>query len=213
MSTYQGTFHEDGIQALIDAVHRWNGITILEIAPAPNLQIALKKDPSIASKAHIKSMGGSIRIGYNGKPPASPEYNIHDDIPAAMAMYEAAWPIQAAPLDTTVQSTISGTSYQVIRDSPSIYSKTLLECYRWWWDHCSWRYGNPESASTILFDLVAAYTVITDEGLLVTDLNIKVNDQGMTEISSQGRLVREGMQWRSDGLNLWTTAVVKILGK
>lgn len=45
---------------------------------------------------------GSVFVGYNGSAPAVPEYNVYDNVDAALAVYAQNWTIVSAPLDVTV---------------------------------------------------------------------------------------------------------------
>ncbi len=46
-------------------------------------------------------MGGSVRVGYNGKTPPEAEWNIKFDIPAAQTVFASGVPLVVAPLDAT----------------------------------------------------------------------------------------------------------------
>jgi inosine-uridine nucleoside N-ribohydrolase len=77
LSTYKGTIYNDGVAAMIDIIRNSvDEVVILEIAPCPNLQKALKIAPDIVSNSRIIAMGGSIYLGYNDRSPATNEYNI-----------------------------------------------------------------------------------------------------------------------------------------
>ena len=46
-------------------------------------------------------MGGSVAVGYDGKPKPEPEWNIKTDIPAAKAVFASGMPLTVVPLDAT----------------------------------------------------------------------------------------------------------------
>src|SRR5690606_31447690 len=87
---YEGTVHEDGVQALIDAIHASEEpITLIVIGPQTNIAEALRRDPSIAEKARVVSMAGSVRVGYEGRSEPQPEWNVKADPEAAQAVFAA----------------------------------------------------------------------------------------------------------------------------
>ncbi len=54
LGTYPGKVHADGVAALIDTIRAQPGIvTLITIGPVPNIKEALRRDPGIATKAHI----------------------------------------------------------------------------------------------------------------------------------------------------------------
>lgn len=85
---------------IIDIVNRNpNEITLVPVGPLTNIALALKKDPSIASKVReVVLMGGSIS---GGNATAAAEANIHNDPEAARAVFEAGWPLTMVGLNVT----------------------------------------------------------------------------------------------------------------
>jgi len=130
---YPGTVYVDGVQALIDAVHQAKDtITICVIGPQGNLASALKRDPSIAQKARIVSMAGSVHIGYNGKEGRQPEWNVRADVASARAVFAAPWAITIAPLDTCGTLILGGAGYARVAASDAPRAKTVMENYSIW---------------------------------------------------------------------------------
>jgi inosine-uridine nucleoside N-ribohydrolase len=80
-------------------------ITILALGPLTNVAALLRKYPE--SKPWIKRivlMGGAIRTGYSGQPPAEPEWNIKTDVDAAKAVFASGIPLLVVPLDAKASS-------------------------------------------------------------------------------------------------------------
>ena len=78
-------------------------ITLVPIGPLTNIALALKKDPSIASKVkQVVIMGGAARVDGNVSPAA--EANIWNDPHAAQVVFEAPWPTVMVGLDVTYQT-------------------------------------------------------------------------------------------------------------
>lgn len=78
-------------------------IVLVPVGPLANIALALKKDPSIASKVkQVVIMGGAAHVAGNVSPAA--EANIWNDPHAAQAVFEAPWPIVMVGLDVTMQT-------------------------------------------------------------------------------------------------------------
>lgn len=76
--------------------------TILALGPLTNLAVLLRDHPEAKEKIkEIVLLGGSIKIGYSGRPPAEPEWNIKSDVPAAQAVLRSSIPLRIVPLDAT----------------------------------------------------------------------------------------------------------------
>ena len=94
LSNYPGTVIEDGVQATIDLLKTAPvPITLLVIGPQTNIKEVLRREPSIAAKARVVAMAGSIEIGYRGKKRRAAEYNVARDVEAARAVFAAPWEI------------------------------------------------------------------------------------------------------------------------
>ena len=91
-------------------------LTIVAIGPLTNIARLLKEHPDC--KPWIKRlviMGGSVRVGYDGKKPEA-EWNIKSDIPAAQAVFTSGVPLVVAPLDATATLQLRGAAAsQILR--------------------------------------------------------------------------------------------------
>jgi len=193
LEDYQGVVHNDGVEALFAAIHATPApVTICVIGPQTNLAAALARDPSIAHKARIVAMAGSVHVGYNGQPGRDPEWNIRADIAAARRVFAAPWPITLAPLDITASLMLSGDRYREIETSPSALAAVVVENYRLWAERIKY----PENGSSVLHDTVAAYLTYDDASLELENLNLLVDDEGRTIPAPGGRPVRCALRWR-----------------
>src|SRR5262249_20755572 len=64
---YRGRIHRDGASALVEMINksdRSEPISVIAIGPLQTLAAALENDPSIAGKAHLVGMQGSVFKGY-----------------------------------------------------------------------------------------------------------------------------------------------------
>lgn len=193
LSQYKGKVHEDGVQALIDAILQAPApITLVVIGPQTNLQEALKRAPDIAKKARIVAMAGSVEKGYDGRPGAAPEWNVFKDIPAVRAVFAAPWDITYAPLDSCGTMILTGKRYAKVMESKDPKAVTVIENYRQWvhFNHY------PKDQSSVLFDTVAAYLAFDESLCEMKTVNLIVDDKGVTKVSDQGRPVHCAMGWK-----------------
>jgi inosine-uridine nucleoside N-ribohydrolase len=78
-------------------------VTIIALGPLTNIARLLEKYPDDAKHLirGIVIMGGSIKVGYNGKGPAVAEWNIKSDIKAARKIFTSGLLNYIVPLDAT----------------------------------------------------------------------------------------------------------------
>jgi inosine-uridine nucleoside N-ribohydrolase len=77
LNSYSGPLYKNGVNQMIKIIENAvQKVVIVAIAPYTNLQTALQRRPSIVNNVLIVAMGGSFFVGYNGRPPPVPEYNI-----------------------------------------------------------------------------------------------------------------------------------------
>lgn len=190
---YPGTVHEDGVQALIDRIHQSpEPVTLLVIGPVPNIEEALRRDPSIAANARIVAMAGSVDIGYGGAPQPQPEWNVVANVPAYRALFAAPWEITIAPLDSCGQVILREEDYRRVAGSDNPRARTVIANYDLWTNRG--QYGPDESS--VLFDTVAAYGALAEDYAEVQTIKLSVADDGMTVRDEDGRPVRCMMGWR-----------------
>ena len=113
---YPGMVYEDGVQALIDTIKKSDReITLVVLGPQMNISEALKRDPSIAEKARVVTMAGSVHIGYQGHEGRQPEWNVRADIEAARAVFNAPWEIVINPLASAAIFVSKGNGISALR--------------------------------------------------------------------------------------------------
>lgn len=77
-------------------------ITLIGIGPLMNLGDLLIRYPEVKPKIRrIVLMGGAVYAGYNGQPPAAPEWNISRDPAAARIVFMSGVPLVMAGLEVT----------------------------------------------------------------------------------------------------------------
>ncbi|WP_165226585.1 nucleoside hydrolase [Aquisphaera insulae] len=201
LSQYPGKVHEDGVQAIIDAIkgaRPESPITLICIGAMPNIREALKRAPEIASRAKFVGMHGSIRLGYGGKPKPDPEANVVNDVESTRAAFAAGWPRTITPLDTCGLVQLTGENYRKVAESKDPLARAVIENYRIW--HRSQapasKEGDAPVASSILFDTVAIHLARTHEWLTMEELPIVVGDDGITRIDPAGPRINCAMSWK-----------------
>jgi inosine-uridine nucleoside N-ribohydrolase len=148
-------------------------LTILALGPLTNIGGLLAKHPDC--KPWIKRivlMGGAIRVGYENKPPAVPEWNIKSDIKAAQRVFASGVPLVVAPLDATVGLTLGAKERQRIFDDWTGSRKQLQALYQLW-----------DKRTPTLFDPVAAALCFEEKFCKLEAQRLEVDDQGFTRVA------------------------------
>lgn len=194
LASYPGTVYEDGVAAMIDAIHASSEpVTLLVLGPQMNLKAALERAPDIAQKARVVAMAGSVYMGYNGKEGRQPEWNVVCDVAAARAVFAAPWEITIAPLDLCGTLTLSENRYRRVAESDSPLAQVVMENYAIWTNRE--HYG--ADASSVLFDTAAVYLAVDEALCEMSTINLVVDDKGNTVPDEDGRPVRCGLGWKN----------------
>ena len=156
LEDYRGEILEDGVGAMIELIHKNAGkVVLIVVGPAPNIGEALRRDPSIAEKARVVAMSGSVDLGYNSAPEPAPEYNVRAAVQSSRAMYGAGWDLLIAPLDTAGQVQLKGELYQRLVASDSQMVQALLASYRAWEPGFQWGSHDTDVEGSVLYDALA----------------------------------------------------------
>jgi inosine-uridine nucleoside N-ribohydrolase len=90
LGRYPGTVHDDGVGAIIEAIMTSKEpVTLISIAPLPNIAAALEREPGIAARTRFVGMHGSIHRHHDGQEGRIAEYNVVADIAAAQSFHGA----------------------------------------------------------------------------------------------------------------------------
>lgn len=194
LDNYPGVVYEDGVQALIDAIHAGEGKVVLcVIGPQTNLAEALQRDPSIAGKTRVVTMAGSVHIGYGGKETPEPEWNVRRDLEAAKAVFAAPWEISMAPLDTCGTLILKGERYRQVAESQTARARVVMENYAAWRN----RRHYPQDESSVLFDTLAIGMIYDESHVAMETVKLSIDDKGMTVPDEKnGRPVRCALHWK-----------------
>jgi inosine-uridine nucleoside N-ribohydrolase len=196
LKSYAGKIHEDGVQALINAINTSSQpLTLISIGPSTTVAEALKRSPEIAPKAVFVGMHGSVRKGYNGGA-VSAEWNVKANIPAAQKALLAPWKQTIiTPLDTCGLIRLKGEQFKILRDSSDVLVKMLIENYRIWAKKAT---VDELKESSVLFDTVAVYLAYpgTKSLLNMEELSIGITDKGITDIDPAGMKMLVATEWK-----------------
>ena len=180
----------DGVDALVAACAE--PMTIVAIGPLSNLAAALERDPSIASRARVVAMCGSVHVGYRGAPGAVAEYNAASDVAATRAVLAAPWDVLITPLDTCGTELLDGDRYQRVLASTSPLTQAVLDSYREW---CGDRPTHERRSST-LYDCVAVHLAHDESLWEIEDVPLTIGDDGVMRTEPSGSTVRTALRWR-----------------
>ena len=119
--------NQDAAELLIDLSHRYGGrLEVIAIGPLTNLAVALRRDPSLASRvARVTIMGGAALAP--GNLTSAAEANIGNDPEAAAAVFDAAWPVTMVGLDVTMHHRLTEDQRQVLAAADGVLQQTVAE--------------------------------------------------------------------------------------
>lgn len=192
---------DDGVEAMIQTImEAEDEVTVIGIGPFTNIAEAIRRRPEIVQRARFVGMCGSVRIGYRGSETASAEYNVFADIAAAQAVLSAAWDITIAPLDSCGHVLLAGEDYQRFYNfatgHPNSTAAEVMAHYRQWLSALKAPADQLVRRSTTQYDAVAIYLAISEAGLEMEKLPIRVTDEGLTRLDETGRLMAVATGWR-----------------
>lgn len=155
LSTYGGEVYSDGVSALIKCLKKsQEPITVIAIGPLQTLGEALRRDPSIAHRARLVAMQGSVFKGYLGAPKPFPEWNVKLDVRAAQRVLSADWQsITITPTDTCAlrEITLDQPRLAKLRASTDKLDQAILEA------HAVWSGKTDFQTTSLMYDTVAIY--------------------------------------------------------
>jgi inosine-uridine nucleoside N-ribohydrolase len=153
-------------------------LTIVAIGPLTNIARLLKEHPDC--KPWIKRvvlMGGSVRIGYEGKEAPEAEWNIKSDIPAAQAVFTSGLPLLVAPLDATADLRLEEPPRRKLFAACTPLTLQVQALYQLW-----------DKPTPVLFDPAAvALSFLEERGesdrfFATQGMPLEVDDKGFTRI-------------------------------
>jgi inosine-uridine nucleoside N-ribohydrolase len=147
-------------------------VTLVAIGPLTNVARFLKDYPKETWRiGRIVLMGGSIAVGYDGKPKPEPEWNIKSDVAAAKAVFASNIPLVVVPLDVTSTLRLEKRNRDSIFNAHTPLSWQVQNLYELW-----------DQETPILFDPVAVAAAMGWREIVFKELRLEVNDAGMTVV-------------------------------
>jgi inosine-uridine nucleoside N-ribohydrolase len=168
-------------------------LTIVAVGPLTNIAALLREHPDC--KPWIKRivlMGGSVHVGYDGKPTPDAEWNIKSDIPAARAVFTAGIPLAVAPLDATSTVDLTEPLRRRLFAACTPLSFQVQALYQLW-----------DKPTPTLFDPVAVALAFTDRFCTMEDLHLEVDDKGFTRTGKGEPNARVATAIRGDDFLNW----------
>lgn len=92
---------DDAVGALVDIVRARDDIHLVAVGPLTNVALAIRRDPTFASRLRSLTVMGGASTG--GNVTAAAEFNIHVDPEAAAIVFDAGARVRLLPLDLTHQ--------------------------------------------------------------------------------------------------------------
>lgn len=169
-------------------------ITLVAVGPLSNIAQLLTEHPDC--KPWIKRlviMGGSVRVGYNNKPPPQAEFNIRADSKAAQKVFTSGIPLVVAPLDATTMLKLDEAGLRRIFGAGTLLNHNVQALYQLW----------DQKEAPVLYDPVAVTLCITEKFCKMEDLDLQVDDKGFTRIGKGQPNARAATSIRSEAFLKW----------
>jgi inosine-uridine nucleoside N-ribohydrolase len=168
-------------------------LTLVPVGPLTNIAELLRKHPDC--KPWIKRivlMGGSVRVGYNLKPPPIAEWNIKSDVKAAQVVFASGVPLVVAPLDATANVSLEEAQRRRLWSAGTPLTNQLHALFQLW-----------DKKTPILFDPVAVALCFTEKFCTMEDMRLEVDDKGVTRIVRGKPNARVATAVRRDEFLTW----------
>jgi purine nucleosidase len=168
-------------------------LTLVAVGPLTNVAELLTRHPEC--KPWIKRlvvMGGALRVGYSGKPPAEAEWNIRSDVPAARKVFASGVPLLLVPLDVTATQELDKPAQDRQFAARTPLTHHLHALYQLW-----------EKPTPVLFDPVAVALCADESWCKIEKVRIAVDDKGMTRLIDGEPNARVATGWRRKGFVSW----------
>lgn len=145
-------------------------VTVIALGPLTNVAELLDRSThSVRWFKQLVVMGGAIRVGYNGKPPAEPEWNIDTDVKAARRVLASGVPITLIPLDATAAVRLEQAERERIFDAGTPLTYQVQGLYELW-----------GKETPVLFDPVAVAAAFQRGFWQFANMEVKIDAFGIT---------------------------------
>jgi len=194
---------ESAVELMTRLTKEREGLTIIALGPLTNVARFIKEQPESAKRVkQFVVMGGSIGVGYDGKPKPEPEWNIKSDIPAAKTVFQSGLPLTIVPLDATATVKLDKDQRDRLFSARTPLTYQVQNLYELW-----------DKETPILFDPVALVAAFNDRFLTLGHATLSVNDDGMTTVSKGLPNARFATKSNADEFVKWYVERVRSFGK
>lgn len=182
-------------------------LTIIALGPLTNVARLLDEHPDAKPRIErIVLMGGSINVGYNGKAPPEPEWNIKLDIPAAQAVFKSGIPLTVVPLDATVKVRLEDQHRERLFAARTLLTFQVQALHELWNDQLL----APDSPT--LFDPVAVAAAFDRRMLTMRDMHLTIDDKGVTTSGTAKSNAKVAVGCKADEFVRWYVDRVRTVG-
>lgn len=168
-------------------------LVVVCLGPLTNTARFIKEHPDEAKKVNrFVIMGGSVAIGYDGKPKPEPEWNIKCDIPSAKAVFASGLPLTVIPLDATGTTKVEKAAREKLWAARTMLTLQIQNLYELW-----------DKETPVLFDPVAVAAVFNEKHLTFKEMQLQVSDTGLTRVLDGKPTMRVATAIKADDFVTW----------
>jgi inosine-uridine nucleoside N-ribohydrolase len=194
---------ESAVELMAKLAKERDGLTIIALGPLTNVARLLKDEPEAARRVkRIVLMGGSIAVGYDGKPKPEAEWNIKSDVAAAQAVFSSGLPLTVIPLDATATVKLGKDHRDRLFSAHTPLTFQVQNLYELW-----------DKETPVLFDPVAVAAAFDDRHLTFQEMDLAVDDAGLTVARNAKPNARVATGVKADAFVKWYVERVRSVGK
>lgn len=194
---------ESAVELMAKLAKERDGLTIIAVGPLTNVARFLKDEPEAAKRVkRIVLMGGSVAVGYDGKAKPEPEWNIKSDVAAARAVFASGIPLTVIPLDATATVKVGKEQRERLFSAHTMLTFQVQNLYELW-----------DKETPVLFDPVAVAAAFDERFLTFKDMELTVDDAGMTVPGKGKPNARVATAVKADEFVRWYVERVRAHGK
>ncbi|MCI0699642.1 MAG: nucleoside hydrolase [Planctomycetia bacterium] len=177
-------------------------LVVVCLGPLTNVASFIKHHPDAAKKvAEFVVMGGSVAVGYEGKPKPEAEWNVKTDIPSAKAVFGSGLPLVVVPLDATATVKLNKAAREKLFSARTMLTYQVQNLYELW-----------DKETPVLFDPVAVALVFTHKRLVVKERRLEVTEEGLTVVKEGKANARVALSVQADEFVTWYVDRVRAFG-
>lgn len=177
-------------------------LVVLCLGPLTNVARFIKEHPADVKKVkRFVFAGGSVAVGYDGKPKPEPEWNVKLDLPSAKAVFASELPLTVVPLDATATTKVDAKQRERLFSARTMLTyqvQNLVEL-------C-------EQDDLVIFDAVAVASLVIEKHLTFKDMRLEISDTAMTLPKDGKPNARVATSIKADEFVNWTVERLRAVG-